>query len=73
MRDVFSPPGMMPCLLGAVLWVCPLVLACQDVTPKERRSESTAARPTAPSVDPRFRSPRATVRTFLIAMNLTED
>ena len=32
----------------------------------------TSAR-TAASVDPRFRSPRATVRTFLIAMNLTED
>ena len=25
------------------------------------------------SVDPRFRSPRATARTFLIAMNLAED
>ena len=73
MRDVFSPPDMMPRLLGAFLWVCPLVLACQDVIPKEGRGEIIAARPAAPSVDPRFRSPRATVRTFLIAMNLTED
>ncbi len=45
-------------LLGAFLWTGPLVRADQDALS---------------NVDPRFRSPRATVRTFLIAINQTED
>ena len=73
MRDVFPPPGVTSCLLGALLWGYPLVLAGQDVTPKGGTPGVTSARAAAASVDPRFRSPRATVRTFLIAMNLAED
>lgn len=73
MRDVFPPPGFTPWLLGAFLLSYPFVLAAQDVTPKGGTSEISAAGGAAESVDPRFRSPRATVRTFLIAMNLTED
>src|SRR5882757_5067052 len=45
----------------------------QEVKPKEGRAGAATTQPLAASVDPRFRSPRATVRTFLIAMNLTED
>jgi MscS family membrane protein len=73
MRDVFPPPGVTSCLLGVLLWGYPLVLAGQDVTPKGGTPGVTPARAGAAPVDPRFRSPRATVRTFLIAMNLTED
>jgi MscS family membrane protein len=49
----------------------PRALVGQEATSK--RGADAAARPAAAPVDPRFRSPRATVRTFLIAMNLTED
>jgi MscS family membrane protein len=73
MRDMFPPPGVTSCLLGAFLWGYPLVVAGQDATPKGGTPGITSARATAASVDPRFRSPRATVRTFLIAMNRTED
>jgi MscS family membrane protein len=40
---------------------------------KGGEDEVATARPAAESVDPRFRTPRATVRTFLIAMNRAED
>jgi MscS family membrane protein len=72
MRDVF-PRGVTSWLLGALLCGYPLVLAGQDVTAKGGTPEVTSGRAATASVDPRFRSPRATVRTFLIAMNLTED
>ncbi len=47
------------------------IVAAQDVKPKEETPEAAVARPTA--VDRQFRTPRQTVRTFLIAMNKTED
>ena len=53
-------------ILGASVLGGPNVFAFQEVKP---RVEAAAATP----VDPRYRSPRATARTFLIAMNLTED
>ena len=56
-------------LPGMVLWGCSLVFADQEAKP----DGDASTRPAAASVDPRFRSPRATARTFLIAMNLTED
>ena len=73
MRDVFPSPGVTACLLGVLLWFYPLVLAGQDVTAKGEAPGVTSPPVAAASVDPRFRSPRATARTFLIAMNLTED
>ncbi len=61
-------------LLGAFLLGCPSISASQEVKPKgEKTGAVVTARPVTASIDPRFRSPRATVRTFLIAMNLTED
>jgi MscS family membrane protein len=54
--------GRLP-LWAVVLLSCVQVVAAQDVKPKAASA----------AVDPRFRTPRATVRTFLIAMNLTED
>ncbi len=53
-------------ILGASLLGCPDVIAFQEVRPN-------AGAPAAATVDPRYRSPRATARTFLIAMNRTED
>jgi len=43
------------------------------VKPEAATVGVATTQPVAASVDPRFRSPRATVRTFLIAMNLSED
>src|SRR5438067_2505512 len=63
MRDVFPPPCVTFCLLGALLWGYPLVLAGQEVTGKGGTPGVASARAAAASVDPRFRSPRATVRT----------
>ena len=73
MIDVFSPRGLTTCLLGALLWCYPLVVSSQDVASKGGTPGVIPARAAAAPLDPRFRSPRATVRTFLIAMNLTED
>jgi MscS family membrane protein len=60
-------------LLGVFLLGCPHVFAGQEVKPEVGTDGGAPTRPAAASVDPRFRSPRATARTFLIAMNLTED
>jgi MscS family membrane protein len=60
-------------LLSSFLLGSPFVLAVQEVKPKAGTVGGASAEPVAGSVDPRFRSPRATARTFLIAMNLTED
>jgi MscS family membrane protein len=60
-------------LLTALLLGRPQVLAGQEVKPTEGRDGAATTQPVAAFVDTRFRSPRATVRTFLIAMNLTED
>ena len=60
-------------ILGALLLTFPRVLAGQDVKPKPASEVVSTTPPASASVDPRFRSPRATVRTFLIAMNATED
>ena len=73
LRGVSSPIGITACLFGAFLWGGPSVFARQEVHPRSGPNEITATRPAAPTVDPRYRSPRATVRTFLIAMNLAED
>lgn len=59
----------------SIVWlvcVTPHLLG-QEVPPKSATGTIASARPATPSVDPRFHSPRATVRTFLIAMNQTED
>src|SRR5271157_1238477 len=60
-------------LLGTFPWGSPIAFASQALTPKNETNEVTTARPASASVDPRFHSPRATARTFLIAMNRTED
>ncbi len=49
------------------------VFASQEVSPATKTGKGTSAAPAVASVDPRYRSPRATVRTFLIAMNRIED
>ncbi len=58
-------------VLGVLLVGSVRALEAQEV--KGGKDEVAAARPAAESVDPRFRTPRATVRTFLIAMNRAED
>jgi len=58
-------------VLGAFLLGCSHVCAGQEVKPSGETDKAATTQPAA--VDSRFRSPRATVRTFLIAMNLTED
>ncbi len=58
-------------LLMAAFFCCPESAAIQEMQPKGEADKAVSARPG--SVDPRFRSPRATVRTFLIAMNQTDD
>ena len=60
-------------ILGALLLTFPRVLAGQDVKPKPASEVVSTTPPASSSVDPRFRSPRATVRTFLIAMNASEE
>src|SRR3954454_15869471 len=72
MRQVFPPVSVTSCLLGLLLWGCRRVLVGQDVTSKGETPVVTSKRAVA-SIDPRYRSPRATVRTFLIAMNQAED
>ena len=62
-------PRDLPSLLAATLLACPGALAETKVETRGRPDGGTVAAP----VDPRFRSPRATARTFLIAMNSTED
>jgi len=52
-RDLFLVLSV--CLLG-----CPYVFASQDVKPKGETGKVETTRPVAASVDPRFRSPRAT-------------
>ncbi len=61
LRNVFTQQHIRTYFLGALLMGSPISLQAQEATP----------RPTI--VDPRFHSPRATARTFLIAMNLAED
>jgi MscS family membrane protein len=60
-------------LLAVLLLGCPQILSGQGVTPIPSTDRAMATQPAASTVDPRFRSPRATVRTFLIAMNSSED
>jgi MscS family membrane protein len=67
------PPGGPLLLVVSLLSFCPQILAGQDASPKAGTGGAATTGRVAASVDPRFRSPRATVRTFLIAMNLTED
>lgn len=61
------------CLVGAASHGSMPVFASQEVSPPNTTGKGTSAGPGVASVDPRYRSPRATVRTFLIAMNRTED
>jgi len=49
------------------------VFASQELSPANTTGKGTSVGPVVASVDPRYRSPRATVRTFLIAMNRIED
>src|SRR5207244_3639824 len=60
-------------VLGAFLPSCPHVFAGQEAMPNGGTDGVVTTRPVATSVDARFRTPRATARTFLIAMNLAED
>ncbi|MDG3002555.1 mechanosensitive ion channel family protein [Paludisphaera mucosa] len=68
MRDASPPSTLTSCLLAALLWACPAIVAAQGAASKEGTPS-----PAVESADPRFRTPRATVRTFLIAMNQADD
>jgi MscS family membrane protein len=57
----------------ACLWIALSAASGQETKPKDDTDGATKSRPASVSVDPRYHSPRATVRTFLIAMNRTED
>jgi MscS family membrane protein len=73
MRNPYSPAGLTFTLLGALLCYIGLANMFRD----KKSTDVIPTVSTAPAVysafDPRFRSPRATVRTFLIAMNLAEE
>ncbi len=73
MRKPLFQRGVPVCI--AVVWLscCPRHVAAQAAGPKATTGEMKSVAPAATSVDPRYHSPRATVRTFLIAMNLAED
>jgi MscS family membrane protein len=58
---------------GALLLGFCRPLEGQQAGPGAVKDRAVNTRPSASAVDPRFRSPRATVRTFLIAMNASED
>ena len=62
----------MAVLLG-VLLAAPRQGAAEEAGAKAGPGGAPASTAPADSVDPRYRSPRATVRSFLIAMNLAED
>lgn len=72
MRSLLFHVRMILCLAVVYVTAWSHLLNGQDVTPKPSTATITPAKPTT-NVDPRYRSPRATVRTFLIAMNLSED
>ncbi len=73
MRSVFLP--FLAVIFLAVVGIrgSAPVLARQEASPAYKTASSTSAGPSGASVDPRYRSPRATARTFLIAMNRIED
>src|SRR5271165_2235044 len=73
LRGVFQPIMAMICLVGAGPCGSLPVFASQEVAPANKTAKGTSAGPAVASVDPRYRSPRATVRTFLVAMNRIED
>ena len=73
MRGRICQTAMSACLAQVLVWSGSRPSRARGPLRKASAAEVTAARPPAASVDPRFRSPRATVRTFLIAMNRTED
>ncbi len=73
LRGVFQPIMAVLCLVGPVSCGSSPVFASQEVAPANKTAKGTSAGPAVASVDPRYRSPRATVRTFLIAMNRIED
>jgi MscS family membrane protein len=60
-------------LVGVILLATSQVCAAQQTEAKSKSEGPPASRAAVAFVDPRYASPRATVRTFLIAMNLTED
>jgi MscS family membrane protein len=60
-------------LLGVLLLAASRYGAAEGAGAKARPGGPPASTAPADSVDPRYRSPRATVRTFLIAMNRAED
>jgi hypothetical protein len=67
-----TPWATAPLLLTAP-WTCSPALADQEPARKTEPAAVAATRPTSGTVDPRFHSPRATVRTFLTAMNYIDD
>ncbi len=73
LRGVFQPIMAVLCLVGPVSCGSLPVFASQEVAPANKTAKGTSAGPAVASVDPRYRSPRATVRTFLIAINRIED
>ena len=73
LRDVFQPIMAVICLVGAGSFGSLPVVASQEVASATKTGKGMSAGPAVASVDPRYRSPRATVRTFLIAMNRIED
>ena len=75
MKRLFSTSAVMNVLAGVILLATSQSCAAQEAERKSKSDDSPASKSTAPpsSVDPRYSSPRATARTFLIAMNLAED
>ncbi len=73
MKGVCQPIMAVIFLVGAGPCGFLPVFASQDAAPASKTAKGTSAAPAAASVDPRYSSPRATVRTFLIAMNRSED
>src|SRR5437762_223879 len=71
--ETMRPPFDPRLLMGVMLLAFPASIAGQETKSSSGSEGVTAAPPASASVDPRFRSPRATARTFLIAMNAAEE
>jgi hypothetical protein len=75
LKRLLSTSAVMDVLAGVILLATSQFCAAQEAGSKAKSDDSPASTATTPpnSVDPRYGSPRATARTFLIAMNLAED
>ena len=73
MKRLRSTSAVTDVLAVVILLASSQFCAAQEVGAEAKPDRSPALTTAAAAVDPRYGSPRATARTFLIAMNLAED